>query len=510
MTNSVTSSSLNSPVVLSLPVTPNSTDLVSVVMDKFQGSMNAKETTLNLQKETLQTIVDDMNLMSDKLDELKDTSNWDSASKPFNYPFGTLIGKKATELPDQNQIGELISAYQQLTSAGFSSEPANGFFASSLKESFFKTPVSSVVLDDKSPKKTTYEQYTFATALFAPEGIYYYDDKPGSVGVKSYYAIIGRFSYDVENFQEFRVPTSQTELTSWNNFSAANGLANPYIYPFSDLVGMPVSDLYYQKLTSLMSANDELRNAGMTLGPPNTYYAETNFVDGASITLFDTPPVKVDVILPTKDGLYFYENPLTYFVMKDGIQNFATVNSFRTPSSQDELTAWNNFISFKQSSTSSNIIFNDSVLLGSKNVNANINVNFNMAFVKQANTTSSPYAYSITAVSPENKSIQPKGTFFYLTDDIKNPKTYYLSSGTGAPAVVPAADISLFIKNPSDSEIQSWRTQYAEKQIQLTQRSTEFQAFLNTTVAEFNTYSDLFTNVLKTIFSSLKDIVSKF
>jgi hypothetical protein len=133
-----------------------------------------------------------------------------------------------------------------------------------------------------------------------------------------------------------------------------------------------------------------------------------------------------------------------------------------------------------------------------------------MAFVKQGSNTSSPYTYSITAVSPENKSSQPKGTFFYLTDDIKNPKTYYLSSGSGAPSVVPASDISPFIKNPSDIEIQSWRTQYAEKQIQLTQRSTEFQAFLNTTVAEFNTYSDLFTNVLKTIFSSLKDIVSKF
>jgi hypothetical protein len=132
-----------------------------------------------------------------------------------------------------------------------------------------------------------------------------------------------------------------------------------------------------------------------------------------------------------------------------------------------------------------------------------------MAFVMQANTTSSPYTYSIAAVSPENKSSQPKGTFFYLTDDIKNPKTYYLSSGIGASAVVPAADISLFIKNPSDSEIQSWRTQYAEKQIQLTQRSTEFQAFLNTTVAEFNTYSDLFTNVLKTIFTSLRDIASR-
>jgi hypothetical protein len=95
-------------------------------------------------------------------------------------------------------------------------------------------------------------------------------------------------------------------------------------------------------------------------------------------------------------------------------------------------------------------------------------------------------------------------------EDLNNPKTYYLSSGSGTPTVVPASDISLFIKNPSDSEIQSWRTQYAEKQIQLTQRSTEFQAFLNTTVAEFNTYSDLFTNVLKTIFTSLRDIASRF
>jgi hypothetical protein len=284
---------------------------------------------------------------------------------------------------------------------------------------------------------------------------------------------------------------------------------NPYKYPFKDLIGLPITDNNYsQKLTSLINANNELRTAGMTLGSPNIFVATTTDFNTSKF-VFDNFRFSDGNSLPTEDGLYFADNPPNYFIIKDGINKIVTVESIRTPRSQDELTAWNNFIAFKQSSISFEKLFKDPILLASKNINSDINVNFNMAFVNNPYNTSSPYTYPIIAVSPENISKQANGTYFYLTDDNKNPKTYYFSTGSGSPSVVPASDISLFIKNPSDIEFQSWRTQYAEKQIQLTQRSTEFQAFLNTTVAEFNTYSDLFTNVLKTIFTSLRDIASR-
>ena len=529
MENSVGSLSLNPPV-LSLPDTPTTTNLISVVMDKFQGTMSAKETTLNLQKETLQTIVDDMNLMSDKLDALKDTSNWDSASKPFDDPLlKELIGIEIKDPRVNNNSEDLIAINAQLKSAGFKLEPPNAYYFSYIDPNSQQLAHKTFANVDK---KWAYSDYLLAKQSpqnYRENDIFYFDDKPGSEGVKTYFSIypngVERVVVDAVDFQPFRVPLSQAELSSWNEFGSSIVLSNPYKYPFSDLVGLPVTNSKVtNNIQNLISANNELRSAGMTLGPPNVYYGTGLTSLGSPIQFFDKPPIEVPIdIVPSTDGFYAIVNTAinvgpgtviktvqSYLSVSNGVvTRFGGIGSVRIPKSQDELTAWNNFIAFKQSSISSDKIFKDPILLASKNVNSDINANFNMAFVKQVNTTSSPYAYSITAVSPENKSSQPKGTFFYLTDDIKNPKTYYLSSGSGAPTVVPASDISLFIKNPSDGEIQSWRTQYAEKQIQLTQRSTEFQAFLNTTVAEFNTYSDLFTNVLKTIFTSLRDIASR-
>ena len=124
MENSVGSLSLNPPV-LSLPDTPTTTNLISVVMDKFQGAMSAKETTLNLQKETLQTIVDDMNLMSDKLDALKDTSNWDSASKPFDDPLlKELIGIEIKD-PRVNTIGDDPNLFSYISNQIILDNPAS-------------------------------------------------------------------------------------------------------------------------------------------------------------------------------------------------------------------------------------------------------------------------------------------------------------------------------------------------------------------------------------------------
>lgn len=525
MANPVNSPSISVPLDVSSAASQDTTGVVPFVMDKFQGLMSAKETTLSLQKETLQTIVDDMNLMSDKLDLLKDTSNWDDPNvnpKKVEYPFVDLIGKSVTNI-DVKRINELATTNNQLKSAGFALKDPNLFSFSYTDAN--QLPVTQNKLYDKPATRELFFEYNinYSNFLNYPEdGLYYYDDKPGFIGTKFFYAIINHKIVDPSGFQSIRVPATLDELNEWNDFSTSKKLFIPDIYPFKDLVDLLVTDPKVQeKISDIKNANNELKSLGMNLGTPNAYSVTAFFNNELSSVrniIFDKAPQKIEYISnPTQDGIYFYERPffpgvIDYRVVVNGVASsfVSNVDELRIPTSQDELDAWNKFSFYKKSADSTINTLRDPILLNSKNVNANINVNFNMAFVSQSAGTTSPLTYSISAVSPENKSKQVKDTFFYLTDDTNDPKTYYLSSGSGDPVVVPASKITLFIKNPSDTDIQSWRTQFSEKQIQLTQRSSEFQAFLNTTVAEFNTYSDLFTNILKTIFSSMKDIVSKF
>jgi hypothetical protein len=526
MANPISAPSISLPSNVSPAVSTDTTGVVPFVMDKFQGLMSTKESTLNLQKETLQTIVDDMNLMSDKLDLLKDTTNWDTPNinpKPVKYPFEDLIGKSVTSI-QVNMIDELAKTNNQLKSAGFVLQDPNLF--SFNYDDVNQIPVSQNKIYDKPATKNLFYEYNinYSNLLNYPaDGLYYYDDKPGFEGTKFYYAIINQKIVNPVDFQSIRVPATQAELNEWNDFSTSKKLLIPDIYPFNDLVDLRLSDPKVQaKIQDITNANNELKSLGMNLGNPNIFLFSTlvtvnNNVERKLLT-FNTAPQKINFdFIPTQDGIYFFDKPFfpgsfAYKAVVNGVlfENISNDGEFRIPTSQDELAAWNKFSFYKKSADSTINTLRDPILLNSKNVNANISVNYNMAFVTQSDGTTSPLTYSISAVSPEDKSKQVKDTFFYLTDDIKNPKTYYLSSGSGEPTIVPASKISLFINNPSDTDIQNWRTQFAEKQVQLTQRSTEFQAFLNTTVAEFNTYSDLFTNILKTIFSSMKDIVSKF
>lgn len=371
MGNPVSSPTSNPPSVFSMPDTPTTTNLISVVMDKFQGAMNAKETTLNLQKETLQTIVVDMNFISDKIDSFKNPFIWTDVNS-IDLDIDDSVGLKRSDFNlNSPEVPRLITATQTMIDAG---------------------------IDFGGPDIYRYH------LTGDPPGLFYFDTSPA--------------------------------------ISVRSGIAG---------LSLPLGTIYYDR--------------------GNNYYIN---MDGENI----------------------------YYL--------SSFEGFAVPSSKVELDNWQNFSKYKDALSKTESLLQVADILSRQNINGSLNINYDMAYVKNIGGNTNSLAFPIQAVPPDLKLKQPIGSVFYFSDDISNPKKYFFSKSIGVVDEIPVSDVKPFIFNPSEVEVKSWHTQLAEKQIQLTQRSTEFQAFLNTTVAEFNTYSDLFTNVLKTIFSSLKDIVSKF
>ena len=149
---------------------------------------------------------------------------------------------------------------------------------------------------------------------------------------------------------------------------------------------------------------------------------------------------------------------------------------FVIPQSKEELSIWEQYPSILEAfNNTNNILLNESVLYspGGDNpdpsfiVSAKINVNANMAMVKDLMGGAIPYVFK--KVSPTDKLTQDIHTVFTLTDDTNNPPTYYFSAGNGIVNELNPSSYSVipFVYKPTSQDVQSWRSQFAEKQVEI-------------------------------------------
>lgn len=256
-----------------------------------------------------------------------------------------------------------------------------------------------------------------------------------------------------------------------------------------------------KRVTRLIATSEAMADKNILPdGPLVRFAVNPNVPD--SYELMTSPPLNIPPGSSSFNDFIFWEDK--YYYNYDGT-NLTEVVSVSVPSSKIQLDNWENYISNREALTLTNKYLFDAKILNLKNIDGNISANFN---VVKIDSLTLPYFYSLNVISPDDFLTQPKDTVFYLNNDFGTPKKYYFSNGINPPVLI-AQKVSPVILKPTENDFHSWRTQLAEKQIQLTQRTTEFQAFLNATVAELNTFSDLFTNVLKTIFTSLRDIASR-
>lgn len=188
---------------------------------------------------------------------------------------------------------------------------------------------------------------------------------------------------------------------------------------------------------------------------------------------------------------------------------------FVIPQSNGELSIWEQYPSILEAfNNTKNFLLNESVLYspGGDNpdptsiINAKINVNANMAMVKDLMDGAIPYAFK--KISPTDKFTQDIHTVFTLTDDTNSPPTYYFSAGNGIVNELNPSSFSVipFIYKPTAEDVLSWRSQFAEKQVQLSQKSATLQNFLNEIIQIYNYTFEAATNLLRAFSSLLSDV----
>jgi hypothetical protein len=111
--------------------------------------------------------------------------------------------------------------------------------------------------------------------------------------------------------------------------------------------------------------------------------------------------------------------------------------------------------------------------------------------------------YAMTPLEVIDTSINTQpiemGTIF---KDKEGVITISIGSDGRTFAAVQSEILKYFTFNPTDDQLLKWRSQYAEKQVILTQKSSEQQLFVNELVQKYIYFSDAATNVLKA-FTSL-------
>ncbi len=100
--------------------------------------------------------------------------------------------------------------------------------------------------------------------------------------------------------------------------------------------------------------------------------------------------------------------------------------------------------------------------------------------------------------SDVGKFFQEPGTnrIFYIDDVTTDGKIYYRLVTAKEP----------FINAMTDDIKKNLRGEYAEKQILLTQRSTDQTVFVNSISQRYTTFSDMATNLLKTLMNFYNDV----
>jgi hypothetical protein len=112
-----------------------------------------------------------------------------------------------------------------------------------------------------------------------------------------------------------------------------------------------------------------------------------------------------------------------------------------------------------------------------------------------------PLDLSKMTASDINKFFQEPGSkSVYYIVDVKTDGTVVFRVGEATPYIKNAAQLTDDIKK-------ALRGEYAEKQILLTQRSTDQTAFVTSITQRYTTFSDMATNLLKTLINLYSDLM---
>ncbi len=190
--------------------------------------------------------------------------------------------------------------------------------------------------------------------------------------------------------------------------------------------------------------------------------------------------------------------------------NESEVSTFAIPETEKELFSWSSSHLFEEAISRTNNIFGDfdTVLYEDGDeettITARILINYDAISVKD--TTGNISYYKLSVVADENKLQQPADTVFYLSSDKEDKKKYYISKGNGVITELDSTTVFPFILQPKDSDIQSWRSQFSEKQILVSQKSSTLQNFLNELLLTYNLLFDATTNILRSFQNITGDI----
>lgn len=148
-----------------------------------------------------------------------------------------------------------------------------------------------------------------------------------------------------------------------------------------------------------------------------------------------------------------------------------------------------------------------------QNIYANVNVNFDRVRLNIPNVTTGDQYFFFPPKSLFNEDLATvkAGTLYTLSSDTSVPKKYYYSTVSNKKLEVDFnTQMKPFILKPSVEEIQNWRSQIAEKQIQLTQRSSEQQNYLSELVQTHNYAFDAASNLLKMLANADNEIIRNY
>lgn len=298
-------------------------------------------------------------------------------------------------------------------------------------------------------------------------------------------------------------------------------------YPIPKNINIPLSDvdefIYFTKI---------LNNSGLNFGL-STNYIFKRVIEGQSVNqVLENTSIKIisnyleaAEMSKTYPNLIFATGELnstktSFFLYSETqrsnpIIEISRPEAFVIPQSESELSIWEEYPSILQAfNNTKDLLLNETILYtpGGVNpdpasiINSKVNINANMAMVKDLMGGAVPYIFK--KVSPTDKLTQDIHTVFTLTDDKNIPPKYYFSSAVGIVNELNPTNFSVtpFIYKPTNDDVQSWRSQFTEKQVQLTQKSATLQNFLNELIQIYNYTFEAATNLLRAFSSLLSDI----
>jgi hypothetical protein len=321
----------------------------------------------------------------------------------------------------------------------------------------------------------------------------------------------------------------------------------------SDQVGLTPSSPNFN-FSKLFSATNKMTEAGFDFGGITNFKVTVTdgngnglvkYIDRSNYQVFKenyfinnlqnivTDPSGSVIKVDRNDGSSIYFFSVGFSSPGFNLFEIDKPQGFAIPATNEQLSNWNTFFNLQINADilikkTNDLLLNKTVLYGipieagdlgkfddpkiaekyKNNIYADIKVNFDTIKVNISNVTKGDFFfnYPIKSISVDVSATLETGNLYTLDIDKADPKKIFYTTGLGSSVEVKTSEMKLFIKNPSDSEVQSWRSQFAEKQVQLTQKSATLQNFLNELIQIYNYTFEAATNLLRAFSSLLSDI----